>query len=211
MAAAGALGVVGVDRSATDRRDRLLHEASLVRRIRVQRHLHPGLVGNCETGPDRGGRRAPVLVELESRGPRPQLLEESLARRGVALAEQRDVDGEVVERLEHPSEVPAAGRDRRRPRAFRGTGAAPDERRHAGSERLLDYLGADEVNMAVDAAGGEDEPVPREDLGRRADHEVRVDAVGDVRVPGLADRDDAARGRPRPPSRRPNGRGSQPP
>ena len=46
--------------------------------------------------------------------------------------------------------------------------------------------------MAVDAAGGEDPALAGEDLGARADPERRVHAVGDVRVAGLAERDDPA-------------------
>ena len=59
-------------------------------------------------------------------------------------------------------------------------------------QRLLQELRADEVHVAVDAAGGEDLAVAGEDLGRRADHERGVDAVHRVGVAGLADADDAA-------------------
>ena len=61
-----------------------------------------------------------------------------------------------------------------------------------GAERLVDDLRADQVHVAVDGAGGEDLPVAGEDLGRRADHQGRVDAVHGVGVAGLADADDAA-------------------
>ena len=46
--------------------------------------------------------------------------------------------------------------------------------------------------MAVDRAGGDDRAVAGQDLGRRPDHQRRIDAVHRVGVAGLADADDAA-------------------
>ena len=57
-------------------------------------------------------------------------------------------------------------------------------------ERLLDLLRADEVDVGVDAAGGDDHAFAGDDLGARADDDV--DARLHVRVAGLADRRDAA-------------------
>ena len=59
-------------------------------------------------------------------------------------------------------------------------------------QRLVDDLRADQVDVAVDRAGGEDPAVAGDDLGGRADHQVGVDAVHGVGVAGLAERDDAA-------------------
>src|SRR5688572_26707366 len=70
-------------------------------------------------------------------------------------------------------------------------GAAADQRRHAGGERLVDDLRADEVHVAVDAAGRQDPPLARDDVRARADLELRMHVVGDVRVAGLAEADDA--------------------
>ena len=47
------------------------------------------------------------------------------------------------------------------------------------------------MDVAVDAAGGEDAPLAGDDLGRGADPQRRVHAVDDVRVAGLAERGDA--------------------
>jgi len=48
----------------------------------------------------------------------------------------------------------------------------------------------DEVDVGVHAAGGQDFPLAGDDLGAGADHDV--DAVGDLRVAGLADPEDVA-------------------
>ena len=64
-------------------------------------------------------------------------------------------------------------------------GAAAAHGGDAGGQRLLDLLRADEVDVRVDAAGGEDLALPGDDLGARADDDV--DAGLHVRVAGLAD------------------------
>ena len=58
------------------------------------------------------------------------------------------------------------------------------------AQRLVDLLRADEMDVAVDAAGGEDLALAGDDLGARADDDV--DARLHVRVAGLADPGDAA-------------------
>ena len=59
----------------------------------------------------------------------------------------------------------------------------------AGVQRVVDLLGADEVDVAVEAAGGQDLALARDGLGPRADDDV--DARLGVGVAGLADRVDA--------------------
>ena len=145
-----------------------------------------------QAGVDRGRRGAPVLVQLEPGRAGPQLLPQRLFRDRVALAEQHDVDRPGVGRLEHPREVPRARGDRGGLGALGRAGAAADQRGDAAAEGLGELGGRDHVDVAVDAAGGQDQPVARHYLGGRADHEVGVDAVHDVGVAGLADRGDPA-------------------
>ena len=56
-------------------------------------------------------------------------------------------------------------------------------------QRLLDLLRADEMDVAVEAAGGEDLALAGDDLGARPDDDV--DAGLDVGIAGLADGGDA--------------------
>ena len=79
----------------------------------------------------------------------------------------------------------APGRDRGGLGAVGRPGAAADDRGDARRERLVDDLRADQVHVAVDRAGGEDAAVARQDLGRRADDERRVDAVIVSGLPAL--------------------------
>ena len=64
--AAGALGVVGVDRTPLECCDGLLDEAGLVESVRVDEALHVVLVAYAQAGVDCRGRRAPVFVQLEA-------------------------------------------------------------------------------------------------------------------------------------------------
>ena len=59
-----------------------------------------------------------------------------------------------------------------------------------GRERRREELRRDQVDVAVDHAGGGDEPVAHDRVGVRSDRQV--DPVADVRVAGPADTDDPA-------------------
>ncbi|ESU51923.1 hypothetical protein P376_0101 [Streptomyces sp. HCCB10043] len=190
--AARPLGVVRVDRPAGDGGEGVGDEPGLVECVRVDGELRTGPLADGEAGVDHGGRGAPVLVDLESQRPAAQLGVHRVLRHRVALAEQPDVDGEGLQRLEHPGQMPGAGGDGGGLGAFGGAGAATDEGGDAAGERLVDEGGRDEVDVGVDRSGREQLPVARDDLGLGADHQVGVDAVHGVRVPGLADAGDPA-------------------
>ena len=72
----------------------------------------------------------------------------------------------------------------------RRPGAAAEHGGDAGHLRFFDLLRADEVNVAVDAAGGDDHAFAGDDLGARPDDDVH--ARLHVRIAGLADGGDAA-------------------
>ena len=68
-------------------------------------------------------------------------------------------------------------------------GAAADHGGDAAHQRFFDLLRADEVDVGVDAAGGEDHAFTGDDFGAGADGDGDVGL--DVRVAGLADGGDA--------------------
>ncbi len=163
MAAAGALGVEGVDRAALEGRDRVLDEAALVQRVGVDHHLDVVIVGDRQAAVDRRRRRAPVLVQLQAGGAGLDHLDQRVGPGGVALAGDGDVHREGIHRLDHAGDVPGAGRAGGGERAMRRAGAAADHGRDARHQRFLDLLRADEMDMRVDAAGRDDLA-----LGRRS-------------------------------------------
>ena len=74
VAAAGSLGVKGVDGAAADGADRVFHKAGLVEGVGVDAHLHVEAIGHREAAVDRGWGGAPVFVQLEAAGAGPHLL-----------------------------------------------------------------------------------------------------------------------------------------
>src|SRR5262249_32941047 len=76
--------------------------------------------------------------------------------------------------------------------ASRWASAAADQRGDAGGNGVLDLLRADEVDMRVDTARGQDFAFAGDDLSARADD--NVDTRLNVRIAGLADSRDASVG-----------------
>ena len=191
MAAAGAFGVEGVDGAALERRDGVLDEAGFVERVGVDHHLDVVVVGDRQAAVDRRRRRAPVLVQLQRAGAGlDHLLERRRARR-VALAGKAEIDrenrpppGSCARGANGPgvqvvAKVPCAG-----PVPPPSIEVTP---RH---QRLVDLLRADEMDVGVEAAGGEDLAFAGDHLGAGPDDDG--DAGLDVRIAGLADGDDLA-------------------
>ena len=203
VAAAGALGVEGVDRAALEGAQGVVDVAGLVERVGVDGDLDVEFVGDAEAGVDRGGGGAPVLVEFEADGAGKDLLAKWFLGGAVALAEETEVHRERLGRLEHAVHVPRARRAGGGERAVRGAGAAAEHGGDAGADGLVDLLRADEMDVRVDAAGGDDAALARDRLGAGADdHRVlllrggvgvdRADARLDTGVARVADADDAA-------------------
>src|SRR6202048_3455298 len=86
--------------------------------------------------------------------------------------------------------MPRARRADRRRAAGSGAGAAPEHCRDAAVERLLDQLRADQMDVRIDAAGGDDAAFAGDHLGAWADHDV--DPGLDIGIAGFADAADAA-------------------
>ncbi len=183
MATACPFGVVGVDAAIFEGGDGVLHKSGFVQRVGVNGDLHIVLVGNAEAGVDRGWRCAPVFVQFQPHGSRFHLFHQCLWLAGVALTQKAQVHREGIGGLQHPVHIPGAGG------AGGGVGAcgrACAAANHGGDprgDRHLNLLGADEVNVGVDAASGEDHPFASDRLRPRANDNVHI--VLNVRVPGL--------------------------
>ena len=169
VAAARAFGVVGVDRAALERRDRVFDEARFVQRVGVDRHLHVDLVGHRQAVVDRRRRRAPVLVQLQAdRAGLDLLVAAARGRLALPLPRKPRFIGKRFGGLQHAlrcATAPACRSSRTVPVA----GPVPPPiivvtPRH---QRLVDLLRADEVDVRVDAAGGDDHAFAGDDLGAR--------------------------------------------
>ena len=185
VAAAGAFGVEGVDGAALERLDGVLDEAGFVERVGVDHHLHVVVVGDREAAIDRGRRRAPVFVQLQRAGAGLDHFLQRRRPRGVAFAGKAEIERKIVGRLDHARDMQRAGRAGRGESAVRRAGAAAEHRGDARHQRLVDLLRADEMDVGVEAAGGEDLAFAGDHFGAGADDDG--DAGLNVRIAGLAD------------------------
>ena len=190
VAAAGAFGVKGMDGAALEGFDGVLDEARLVERVAVDHHLHVVFVGDRQAAVDGRRRRAPILVQLERAGAGLDHFFERSGARGVALAGEAEIDRQRVGRLDHSREVERPRRAGGRIGAGCRSGAAAEHGGDARHQRFFHLLWADEMDVAIETAGGEDLALARDDLGAGADNDGH--ARLDVGIAGFADRGDAA-------------------
>ena len=120
VSAAGPFAVIRVNRPTLERRDRVFDETGFVQRVGMNGDLHVVFVGDRQRGIDRGGRRAPVLVELQSHGAGQDLLDQRLGLAALPFPRKPKFIGSAFGGLEHPVDVPLAGRARRRARPSAG-------------------------------------------------------------------------------------------
>ena len=109
---------------------------------------------------------------------------------GVAFTQEAQVHGEGIGRQQHAAQVLGPRRAGRGKRARGRAGATAHHRRYAAHQRFFNLLRADEVNVRVDAPGGDDVALAGDDLGAGADDDVHTGLH--VGVAGLADGGDAA-------------------
>ena len=158
----------------------------LVERVGVDHHLHVVVVGDREAAVDRGRRRAPVLVQLERAGAAlDHLLQRAPGSDALPLPAKPRLTGNASAAwimrpmcqgpgVQVVAMVPCAG-----------PGAAAQHGGDARHQRVLDLLRADEVDVGVEAAGGEDFALAGDDLGAGTDDDGDVGL--DVGIAGLAD------------------------
>ena len=181
------LGMVGMNGAALERRYRVLDIAGLVQGIGVDGDLDVIVVGHGERAVDRGRRRAPVFVEFEPHGSGFELLTQGLGTGGIALAQKTQIHGEILNRFEHPSDIP-------RSRCTGGRvgpgGRAGSPAEHGGDTRRQgfgDLLGTDKMNMGINAAGGQNFALAGQNLRSGANDQFGRDTLHQEGIAGLAD------------------------
>ena len=137
----------------------------LVERVGVDHHLHVEFVGDGEAAVDRGRRRSPVLVQLQRAAP--ALISSSSAAGSEALplpAKARFIGKPSAAWIMRPiCQAPGVQVVALVP--FAGPVPPPSMVVTPRHQRLLDLLRADEVDVRVEAAGGDDLALAGDRLG----------------------------------------------
>ena len=129
-------------------------------------------------------------MQLETHRARFQLRFEPFRQAGVAFAEQTDVHRQVVHRLKHFANVPLAGGAGGGVGAGSRAGAAAQHGGNTAHQRFFHLLGADKVDVGVDAACGEDFAFASNHFGAGANNDLHI-RLG-IGVACFADGGDAA-------------------
>mmetsp|Transcript_17477 Transcript_17477/g.48748 ORF Transcript_17477/g.48748 Transcript_17477/m.48748 type:complete len:417 (-) Transcript_17477:586-1836(-) len=186
VAPTSSLTVIGMDCSALESCDGVLQAAALVQRVGVESDRNVLLLRQREAGVNCGGRGAPVLVELEPHRPCCNDVFQALGRCGVALPSEAKVHRNAVCCPEHHAHV-GWGRGAGCGTGSRGrSGASAEQCSEAAGNGLAADPRADEVHVHVQAARGQDQPLPGDGLGGSPDNQGRVHRCHGVRVASLA-------------------------
>src|SRR5258708_5747683 len=191
MPTTGSLGMIGMNGSSRNGCDGIFNKASLIDRICVNCHLHIIGISDLQARIDCSRRSPPVLVQLESTGPRAQLFSQWLNSRGITLAQEAEIERPVLNRLEHTREIPG-------PRCAGGrvsTGCRPCTAANHSSDTvgnsLIDLLRRNKVDMRVNTTSRNKHMLARNHLSSRAHDQLRINPLHRIRVASLADLHDS--------------------
>ena len=185
MPAPGAFGMEGMDRPSLEGGNGVFDKAGFVQGVAMDKNLDIEIVGDAETGIDRRRGGAPVFMQFQRAGTGFYLFFEGLRGGSIALAEEPQVHRKRFCRLEHARQVPRPGRAGGRVGACGRTGAAAHHGRQPAVKRVIDLLRADEVNVNVETAGGNDLSFGGDRLGAGSDDDIHPRL--DIGISGLAD------------------------
>ena len=129
-------------------------------------------------------------MQLQAAGARMHLLLKGFGSAGIAFAEEAKVHRQAFSGLQHSTDVESTWCAGGGVGARCRPGAAAHHGGDSAGQGCFDLLGADEVNVRVDAAGREDVAFPGDRFGARPHHDGHP-FLG-VGVAGFADSHDAA-------------------
>ncbi|KPW91216.1 Uncharacterized protein ALO75_05351 [Pseudomonas syringae pv. coryli] len=178
-----------MDGAVADGRQRVFEKPGFIERVGVQLHLKVVFVGDFQAGVDHCRHGAPVLVNLQSQAAATQLPEQRFGLAGIAASQKAEVDRPGFGSLQHLADVPLPATidaDRDRPER------TADQCGQTCRQRVIAELRGVEMHMHVDTAGGDDQALGIAYGRGDAADQLRVYAVHDLRVAGLANGHDLA-------------------
>jgi hypothetical protein len=174
VAAACAFGVKGAQPPPPRGFDGVFHITRFIERVRMQGHLDVRFVGHVQAIADGRWGAAPVFVQLQANHARVDLLVQCGWQAGIAFAKKAQVHRKGISRLQHALDVERSRCAGGGKGAGGGARAAAHHGGHATGQGLVDLLGADEVDVAVDATRGHDQAFAADDLGAGANDDVHA-------------------------------------
>ena len=147
MAAPCPFGMERMNGATLDRAHGVFNKAGLVQRVGMDHYLHIHRIGDAQAAVNRGGGRAPILVQLQTGRTGQNLLLKPGGQGRVALARKGEVHRKCIGGLQHPRQMPGAGGAGGGQRAMRRAGAAADHRGQAGIQGVVNLLRANEMDM----------------------------------------------------------------
>ena len=131
-------------------------------------------------------------MQLQSARAGANLFDQRGLHRGVSFSQKSKIHRPRIRCFEHAGQIPRARRASGCVGAGCGTGASADHCRDAVRERFVNLLRRNEMDVAVDAARGDDQIFARDYLRRCADNQFRINAIHRIGIAGLADFYDAS-------------------
>ena len=172
--AAGPFGVEGAQRATFGGCDGVFYKAAFVQGVGVDGDLNVLLFGHIQAVANRCWGGAPVFVQLEADYACVNLLVQRIGQTRVAFAKKAQIHGEGIGRLQHAFDIPRARcasggkRARGRPRAAAHHGG------HSAGQGFFNLLRADEMDVAINPACGDDIAFATDDLGAGANDDVHA-------------------------------------
>ena len=112
--------------------------------------------------------------------------------RGVSLSQETEIHGPGFGALQHSREIPCAGSAGGSGGSGGRAGAAADHGGDAVGNRFVNLLRGNEMDVAIDAACGDDQVFACDHFGGCADDQLWIDSVHRVGISGFAHFHDAA-------------------
>jgi len=172
--------------------DRVLDESGFIERVGMDSDLDVHFVGHGEASVDGTGGCSPIFVEFQAHRTSGDLFAEGLGIGGVPFSHEAEIHGIFLCGFEHTADVPGTGGASGSVGAGCGTGASACHGCDTAGKGFVDLLGADEVDVGVESAGGDDVTFAGNHFGGGSDDHVGVDAILNAGVPAVADADNVA-------------------
>ena len=174
MAATRTFGMEGLNGAAANGLDGFLNKTAFIQRVGMDGDLNIHLIRDRKAGINRLRCGAPILMQFQAAGACPDLFFQTRRQRSIPLAEEAKIHRKTLGGLQHALHMPRPGRTGGGECAMRRSGAAAEHGGNAGRQRFFNLLRANEMDMHINSARGQDTSFAGDDLRPRPDDDVHI-------------------------------------